>query len=67
MGTGYGLADNLGKTVVIYSSTGLRIGCGVLASKASDSALSELGSLVQQGKYFKSERERVQSRIWKAL
>ena len=52
MGTGYGLADNLGKTVVIYSSTGLRIGCGVLASKASDSALSELGSLVQQGKYL---------------
>ena len=52
MGTGYGLADNLGKTVVIYSSTGLRIGCGVLASKASDSALSELGTLVQQGKYL---------------
>jgi Cu/Zn superoxide dismutase len=49
MGTGYGMSEIGQKTIVVYSSSGLRIGCGVLGSKASDSSLAALSALVRQG------------------
>jgi Cu/Zn superoxide dismutase len=46
---GYGFSLNAGKTVVIYSKKGLKIGCAILASKGNDAALSELSTLALQG------------------